>query len=213
MISEASIGGSALVAILRGVVPARVVEIGEVLYEAGIRIIEVPLNSPDPFASIAKLVARGRPDWTIGAGTVLNLDDVRRTHEAGGRLVVAPNLNADVIRGALQLAMQVMPGIATATEAFAAIDAGARQLKLFPAVTYGPRHLQALRAVLPSDVNVFPVGGIERQDIPRWLSVGAAGFGFGSELFRPQYPVAEVGRRGRVLMQALQEARARLGQR
>jgi 2-dehydro-3-deoxyphosphogalactonate aldolase len=212
MISEASIGGSALVAILRGVVPARVVEIGEVLYEAGIRIIEVPLNSPEPFASIAKLVARSRPDWTIGAGTVLNLDDVRRTHEAGGRLVVAPNLNADVIRGALQLAMQVMPGIATATEAFAAIDAGARQLKLFPAVTYGPRHLQALRAVLPSDVNVFPVGGIETRHIPRWLSVGAAGFGFGSELFRPQYPVAEVGRRGRVLVQALQEARARLGQ-
>jgi 2-dehydro-3-deoxyphosphogalactonate aldolase len=212
MISEASIGGSALVAILRGVVPARVVEIGEVLYEAGIRIIEVPLNSPEPFASIAKLVACGRPDWTIGAGTVLNLDDVRRTHEAGGRLVVAPNLNADVIRGALALAMEVMPGIATATEAFAAIDAGARQLKLFPAVTYGPRHLQALRAVLPSDVKVFPVGGIERQVIPSWLGVGAAGFGFGSELFRPDYSVADIGRRARDLVQALRPARAQLGQ-
>lgn len=212
MISEASMGESTLIAILRGVVPERVVEIGEVLYEAGIRNIEVPLNSPEPFASIAKLVACGRPDWIVGAGTVLNLDDVRRTHEAGGRLIVAPNLNADVIRGALQLAMQVMPGIATATEAFAAIDAGARQLKLFPAVTYGPRHLQALRAVLPSDVHVFPVGGIDRQDIPRWLSVGAAGFGFGSELFRPYYSVADIGQRARDLVQGLRQARAQLGQ-
>jgi 2-dehydro-3-deoxyphosphogalactonate aldolase len=212
MTFQASIEEHGLIAILRGVVPARVVEIGEVLYEAGIRIIEVPLNSPEPFASIAKLVACGRPDWTIGAGTVLNLDGVRRTHGAGGRLVVAPNLNAEVIRGALQLAMQVMPGIATATEAFAAIDAGARQLKLFPAVTYGPRHLQALRAVLPSDVKVFPVGGIESQDIPRWLSVGAAGFGFGSEIFRPDYSVADIGRRARDLVQALRQARAQLGQ-
>jgi 2-dehydro-3-deoxyphosphogalactonate aldolase len=212
MISDGPTGVSALVAILRGVVPERVVEIGDVLYEAGIRIIEVPLNSPEPFASIAKLVACSRPDWTIGAGTVLNLDDVRRTHEAGGRLIVAPNFNADVIRDALRLAMQVLPGIATATEAFAATDAGARQLKLFPAVTYGPRHLQALRAVLPSDVQVFPVGGIESQDIPRWLSVGAAGFGFGSELFRPDYSLADIGRRARDLVQALRQARAQLGQ-
>jgi 2-dehydro-3-deoxyphosphogalactonate aldolase len=193
-------------------VPEKVVEIGDVLYDAGIRIIEVPLNSPDPFASIAKLVACGRPDWTIGAGTVLNVDDVRRTNEAGGRLIVAPNCDATVIRCTLQLAMQVMPGIATATEAFAAIDAGARQLKLFPAATYGPRHLQALRAVLPSDVNVFPVGGVERQDIPHWLSVGAAGFGFGSELFRPDYSIADIGRRARDLVQALRQARVQLRQ-
>jgi 2-dehydro-3-deoxyphosphogalactonate aldolase len=212
MTNEAPIGETTLIAILRGVVPDRVAEIGDVLYEAGIRIIEVPLNSPDPFASIAQLVACGRPDLVIGAGTVLNIDDVRRTHEAGGRLVVAPNLNADVIRCALRLAMQVTPGIATATEAFAAIAAGARQLKLFPAVTYGPRHLQALRAVLPSNVEVFPVGGIERQDIPRWLSVGAAGFGFGSEIFRPDYSIADIGRRARDLMKALREARAQLGQ-
>ena len=212
MISEASIGEGALVAILRGIVPDRVVEIGDVLYDAGIRIIEVPLNSPAPFVSIAKLMACGRPDWTIGAGTVLNVDDVRRTHEAGGRLIVAPNLNPDVIHCALQLAMQVMPGIATATEAFDAIDAGARQLKLFPAVTYGPRHLQALRAVLPNDVNVFPVGGVERQDIPRWVGVGAAGFGFGSELFRPDYSVADIGRRARELVQAVRQARAEFHQ-
>jgi 2-dehydro-3-deoxyphosphogalactonate aldolase len=212
MASEPTVGHGSLIAILRGVVPENVVEIGNVLYEAGIRVIEVPLNSPDPFASIGKLVACGRPDWTIGAGTVLNIDDVRRTHEAGGRLVIAPNSSPDVIRCSLRLAMDVLPGIATATEAFEAIDAGARQLKLFPAASYGPRHLQALRAVLPIGVGVFPVGGIVTEDIPHWVGVGAAGFGFGSELFRPQYSVVEVGWRAKVLVQALQEARARLRQ-
>src|SRR6202161_1875415 len=128
MASEA-VGDGSLIAILRGVVPERVVEIGDVLYEAGIRIIEVPLNSPEPFASIAKLVACGRPDWTIGAGTVLTLDDVRRTHESGGRLVVAPNFNADVIRDALRLAMQVLPGISTGTGTFCGTQAGRGQLK------------------------------------------------------------------------------------
>jgi 2-dehydro-3-deoxyphosphogalactonate aldolase len=114
---------TSLVAILRGVTPARVVEIGDVLYDAGIRAIEVPLNSPDPMTSIAKLSAR-RSDWTIGAGTVLDADDVRRTHEAGGRLIVSPNCNPEVIRAALQLGMRALPGIATATEAFAAVGAG-----------------------------------------------------------------------------------------
>jgi 2-dehydro-3-deoxyphosphogalactonate aldolase len=209
MTSETSACDATLVAILRGVVPDRVVEIGNVLYDAGIRAIEVPLNSPAPFASIEKLAAC-RTDWTIGAGTVLNADDVRRTHDAGGRLVLAPNCDADVIRLALRLAMQVMPGIATATEAFNALGAGARQLKLFPAVTYGPRHLEALRAVLPGDVRVYPVGGIGASDIPRWLGAGAAGFGFGSELFRPGYSVAEIGRRAIDLVQALRDARAEL---
>jgi 2-dehydro-3-deoxyphosphogalactonate aldolase len=212
MMPETAGGDADLVAILRGVVPERVVEIGNVLYDAGIRTIEVPLNSPSPFASIAKLAAC-RSDWTIGAGTVLNADDVRRAHEAGGRLVLAPNCNADVIRCAIELAMQVMPGIATATEAFTALEAGTQQLKLFPAVTYGPRHLEALRAVLPADVGVFPVGGIGGQDIARWLAAGAAGFGFGSELFRPDYDVAEIGRRARELMQTLRNARAEIGRR
>jgi 2-dehydro-3-deoxyphosphogalactonate aldolase len=209
MTAEASAGETALVAILRGVAPERVVEIGNILYDAGLRTIEVPLNSPDPFTSIAKLAA-SRTDWIIGAGTVLNVGDVRRAREAGGRLIVAPNCNTEVIRCALQLAMQVMPGFATATEAFSAIDAGARQLKLFPAVTYGPRHLEALRAVLPGDVSVFPVGGIGGQDVLRWLQAGAAGFGFGSELFRPDYGVAEIGRRARDVVQALREARSQL---
>jgi len=204
---ESVVGESAIVAILRGVEPARVVEIADVLCAAGIRIIEVPLNSPDPFASIAALAAARGSDCLIGAGTVLDMDAVRRTHAAGGRLIVAPNSDPEVIRGALQMGLQVLPGIATATEAFSAIRAGATQLKLFPAATYGPRHLQALRAVLPAGVRVFPVGGIGAPEVPAWLSAGAAGFGFGSELFRPEYDLTEIERRARQLVQALQTAR------
>jgi 2-dehydro-3-deoxyphosphogalactonate aldolase len=213
MTSNASAGETAIVAILRGVAPEKVVAIADVLYAAGIRKIEVPLNSPEPFASIARLAALHRTDWLIGAGTVLNVDDVRRAHTAGGRLIVSPNCNTDVIRGALQLGMEVMPGIATATEAFGAIDAGATHIKLFPAATYGLRHLEALRAVLPTDVGVFPVGGVGAQDIAGWLSAGAAGFGFGSELFRPNYTLAEIEQRARRLVQVLQEARRQLDRR
>jgi len=195
-----------LVAILRGVVPERVVEVANVLYDAGIRMIEVPLNSPDPFASIAALAACQRADWTIGAGTVLTADDVRRTQDAGGRLVVAPNCDSNVIRCALQLGLQVLPGFATPTEAFLAIQAGAKQLKLFPAASYGPQHLQAVRAVLPRDVGVFPVGGIGAPNIAEWLAAGAAGFGFGSDLFRPDYDLAEIKRRAACLVQAVRDA-------
>jgi 2-dehydro-3-deoxyphosphogalactonate aldolase len=210
MKSEAASGESALVAILRGVLPNRVVAIGNALYEAGIRRIEVPLNSPDAFASITALADCRLPDLIVGAGTVLEVDQVRRTQDAGGRLIVSPNSHAEVIRCAVQLGLQVMPGFATATEAFDAIAAGARELKLFPAVTYGPRHLQALCAVLPINVHVFPVGGVSAQDIPGWLAAGAAGFGFGSELFRPDYSLAEVALRARALLQALHDARGRI---
>lgn len=207
MASGSSANNAALVAILRGVVPERVVGIGDVLYAAGFRMIEVPLNSPDPFASIAALAACNRPDWIVGAGTVLTVADVQRTQAAGGRLVVAPNCAPEVIRGAVQLGMQVMPGFATATEAFQAIQAGAQDLKLFPACTYGPRHLQALRAVLPTSVRVFPVGGIGVADIAAWLTAGAAGFGLGSELFRPEYELEEIAQRAADLVRAVREAR------
>jgi 2-dehydro-3-deoxyphosphogalactonate aldolase len=207
MTSDSTANSVALVAILRGVVPERIVKIGDVLYAAGFRIIEVPLNSPDPFASIAALAACNRPDWTVGAGTVLTVADVQRTQAAGGRLVVAPNCDPEVIRSAVQLGMQVMPGFATATEAFQAIQAGARDLKLFPACTYGPRHLQALRAVLPTSVRVFPVGGIGVGDISAWLTAGAAGFGLGSELFRPEYELEEIAQRAADLVRAVREVR------
>jgi 2-dehydro-3-deoxyphosphogalactonate aldolase len=144
----------------------------------------------------------------VSPGTVLTAVEVRRTREAGGRLIVAPNCNPAVIRDAVQLSMQVMPGVATATEVFTAIEAGARLLKLFPAVTYGPAHLKALCAVLRADVQVFPVGGVAVSDLPAWLAAGAAGFGFGSELFRPSYDISDIGRRARALVQALSGARA-----
>ena len=191
-----------LVAILRGLQPACAADTGRVLHAAGVRVIEVPLNSPDPFTSIASLVAQ-HEDCLIGAGTVLDEDDVKRTHAAGGRLIVAPNCNPDVIRSALDLGMEVMPGIATPTEAFAAIRAGATKLKLFPAATYGTQFLQALRAVLPAGIRMYPVGGVGAADVPGWLAAGAAGFGFGSELFRPEYDLPEVGRRASRLVQAL----------
>ena len=207
MTSDSTANSAALVAILRGVVPERILKIGDVLYAAGFRIIEVPLNSPDAFASIAALAACNRPDWIVGAGTVLTVADVQRTQAAGGRLVVAPNCDPEVIRSAIQLGMQVMPGFATATEAFQAIQAGAQDLKLFPACTYGPRHLQALRAVLPTSVRVFPVGGIGVGDIAAWLTAGAAGFGLGSELFRPEYELEEIAQRAADLVRAVREVR------
>ena len=197
-----------VVAILRGVQPARVIEVANVLFAAGIRFIEVPLNSPDPFTSIGKLVAARGSDCLIGSGTVLDVAAVRNTHAAGGRLIVAPNCDPEVIREGLRLGMTVLPGIATATEAFTAIRAGATHLKLFPAATYGPGHLRALRAVLPAGVSVWPVGGVGVGDIPGWLAAGASGFGFGSELFRPEYSSSDIEQRAQQLTHALRAARS-----
>ena len=209
MQSDPSAGEPGLIAILRGVVPERVLGVAEVLYAAGFRAIEVPLNSPEPFASIAALAGGVQHDCLVGAGTVLDAGDVRRTHAAGGRLVVAPNFDAAVVAEAIRMAMQVLPGIATATEGFAALRAGATQLKLFPASSYGPRHLQALRTVLPKGINILPVGGVAADQIPDWLAAGAAGFGFGSELFRPDYSLAEIARRAQLIVQAFRDARRR----
>jgi len=179
--------------------------VGAALAGAGFRTIEVPLNSPDPFDTI-KLLAAAHPDCLIGAGTVLEPAQVDRVHAAGGRLVVAPNCDTDVIRRGLDLGMRVLPGIATATEAFAALRAGATELKLFPASTYGAGHLRALKSVLPKHVKVFPVGGIGSQDIAEWLVSGADGLGFGGELFKPAYTLAELTKRAHELVQALRAA-------
>jgi 2-dehydro-3-deoxyphosphogalactonate aldolase len=207
MPADAASADLPIVAILRGLTPARAVEVASVLYRAGIRIIEVPLKSPDPFTSIARLAALQLADCLVGAGTVLSVQDVQRTHDAGGRLVVAPNCDTAVIRAALTLGMRAMPGVATATEAFQAIAAGASELKLFPAASYGPAHLQALKSVLPAAVRVLPVGGIGAPDIAAWLAVGAGGFGFGSDLFRAEYSLDEIDTRAQRLMRALAEAR------
>lgn len=211
MPAEVGIAGKdALVAILRGVDPERVRDVAGVIYAAGIRIIEVPLNSPQPFKSIAALSSGLAAYCLVGAGTVLNAEDVRRASEAGARLIVSPNFDADVVGAALELDMQVLPGVATATEAFNAIRAGAKRLKLFPASSFGPKHLQALRTVLPADAGMLAVGGVAAEHIADWLAAGAAGFGFGSELFRPDYALSEIERRAQLLVQTLREARQRL---
>jgi 2-dehydro-3-deoxyphosphogalactonate aldolase len=194
-----------LVAILRGVTPDRAAEIGAALVEAGFRTIEVPLNSPQPFESIG-LLARAHPDCLVGAGTVLTPAEVDRVHAAGGRLVVAPNCDGAMIRHALDLGMRVLPGIATATEAFEALRHGATELKLFPASTYGAGHLRALKSVLPKHVKIFAVGGVGSQDIAEWLESGADGFGFGGELFKPAYTLADIAVRAKGMVEGLRAA-------
>lgn len=194
-----------MVAILRGLTPERAPETGAALVAAGFRTMEVPLNSPEPFVTIEKLAGQ-HPDCLVGAGTVLTAAEVDRVHGAGGRLVVSPNCDGHVIRRALELGLRVLPGIATATEAFTALREGASELKLFPAATYGPGHLRALKSVLPKHVKVYPVGGIGSQDIAEWLVSGADGFGFGGELFKPAYTLAELTRRAQELMRSLREA-------
>ena len=195
-----------LVAILRGLTPERAPEVGAALVGAGFRTIEVPLNSPEPFETIKLLSRQHGASCLIGAGTVITTADVDRVHAAGGRLVVSPNCDGDVIRHALGLGLRVLPGIATATEAFNAVRHGATELKLFPASTYGVGHLKALKSVLPKNVKIYPVGGIGSQDIATWLASGADGFGFGGELFKPAYTLAELTKRSQELHEALRAA-------
>jgi 2-dehydro-3-deoxyphosphogalactonate aldolase len=196
-------GLASIVAILRGVTPERAVAVGCVIFEAGISAIEVPLNSPQPFDSIAKLSSALGASCLCGAGTVLDPADVRRAHDAGARLIVAPNTNGDVIAAAAERRMIAMPGFATATEAFVGIDAGAAHLKLFPAASYGAGHLKALKAVLPKHVGIYAVGGVGADDVERWISAGAAGFGFGSELFKPDYTDTDIAARAKRLVESV----------
>ena len=186
-----------LVAIIRGVTPGEVEAIGEALIEAGIRIIEVPLNSPDPFDSIARLVRSAGSVATIGAGTVLDQADVRRVAEVGGELIVSPNVDAEVIGATSGAGLVSSPGYFTPSEAFAALKAGAHALKLFPAEAAGPNVLKAQLAVLPKTVPVLVVGGVTPDNMRGYLDVGAAGFGLGSGLYRPGLSPSEVRERGR----------------
>lgn len=173
-----------IVAILRGITPEEACDIGRVLYDSGMRCIEVPLNSPSPFDSIRILADELPADCLVGAGTVLSAEDVRKVKDAGGRLIVTPNTFEDVIRMALDLNLDIAPGFATPSEAFDAIRLGVKFLKLFPASTYGSGHLRALLAVLPKDVRVLAVGGIGVKDFVEWREAGVAGFGIGSEFYR-----------------------------
>lgn len=191
-----------IIAILRGVRPAEVVDIATALLEAGIRGIEVPLNSPEPFESLRRLSAAVGAKCVCGAGTVLEPSDVDRVRDAGGSLVVSPNVDVRVIERSLELGLTPVPGFATATEAFTAVKAGARQLKLFPAATYGVQHVAALRAVLPTSIAVFAVGGVGAAAIGQWLRAGVAGFGIGGELYRPGHDARVVAERAAALVAA-----------
>jgi 2-dehydro-3-deoxyphosphogalactonate aldolase len=195
-----------LVAILRGVTPARVEGVAAALFEAGIRAIEVPLNSPEPFKSIEILAKTYGDRCLTGAGTVLDIANVDRVADVGGKLLVTPNTNPAVIARGVEKKMVVMPGFYTPSEAFAAIAAGARALKLFPASTGGIGHLKALLAVLPKDVPVYAVGGVGAGNMKEWRQAGAAGFGMGSDLFKPDFSDAEIATRAQQSVAAFKAA-------
>ncbi|MES2783844.1 MAG: 2-dehydro-3-deoxy-6-phosphogalactonate aldolase [Pseudomonadota bacterium] len=190
---EAAVSALPLVAILRGIAPAEAIAVGTSLVESGWHIIEVPLNSPSPLDSIDAM-AKAWPDALIGAGTVVDVAQVRDVHAAGARLVVSPNFNADVVSESVGLGMVCLPGVATATEAFAALAAGASGLKLFPAEMISPAAVKALRAVLPPPVRLFPVGGIHTANMRSYREAGASGFGIGSALYKPGRAAEEVRR-------------------
>jgi 2-dehydro-3-deoxyphosphogalactonate aldolase len=189
-----------LVAILRGIQPDEVIAVGNTLTNAGFRILEVPLNSPQPMDRIRRL---GDPRGEqIGAGTVMTSAQVGDVAAAGGRLVVMPHADVSVIRAAKAAGLVCVPGVATPTEAFAALAAGADGLKLFPAEQASPQVLKAWRAVLPTAVAVLPVGGITPDTMAPWLAAGASGFGIGSALYAPGIEIDEVERRARAFAQA-----------
>jgi 2-dehydro-3-deoxyphosphogalactonate aldolase len=196
------------VAILRGVGPGEVEEIGAALVDEGFGIIEVPLNSPEPIESIRRLAARFGDRALVGAGTVLRREDVIAVSQAGARLVVMPNGEREIVEHAKSLGLLAMPGFATPTEAFAMLRAGADALKLFPAEGASPAVLGALRAVLPPGTLVLPVGGIHAANFGPWRAAGAAGFGIGSALYKPGMKPEAVKQRAKELMQAFEAGRS-----
>ena len=197
-----------LVAILRGIHPDEVVAVCEILFDKGFRTLEVPLNSPEPLQSIERLAKRFGNAAMVGAGTVLSAAAVRDVAAAGGRLVVMPHSDAAVIGAAKQAGCVCLPGVATVTEAFAALAAGADALKLFPAEQLLPDVLKAWRAVLPADCRLLPVGGITPQRMAGYLQAGASGFGIGSALYKPGKPLADIGRDAAAFMSAWNAPRA-----
>jgi 2-dehydro-3-deoxyphosphogalactonate aldolase len=180
-----------LIAIIRGVTPDEADAIGDAIYESGIRIVEVPLNSPDPLKSIERLAKRLGEQMLVGGGTVLTPDDVRRVRDAGGRIIISPSTNPDVIAATAAEGMISGPGYFTPSEAFAALGAGATALKLFPAEGASPEVLKAHLAVLPKDVPVLAVGGITPANMQPWIDAGAAGFGLGGGLYKAGQSAAE----------------------
>ncbi|MBX3598359.1 MAG: 2-dehydro-3-deoxy-6-phosphogalactonate aldolase [Rhizobiaceae bacterium] len=191
-----------IIAILRGLSPDAAVEYGKALFDAGIEAIEVPLNSPDPFLSIERLVAALPKSALLGAGTVLTPAQVDRLHEAGGTLLVSPNIDASVMSRAAEHRMVTMPGVFTPTEALQALALGASALKFFPAIALGAKGISAIKAVLPADAIVGAVGGVSEKDFAEYAQVGVKAFGLGSSLFTPSLTVSDVAERAKAAVAA-----------
>jgi len=204
---RAHLGECPLVAIIRGVTPAEVDGVGGALLDAGFRIIEVPLNSPDPLASIERLAKLAGDRATIGAGTVLTAADVRRVADVGGQIIVSPNTNPEVIGATAQAGLASAPGYFTPSEAFTALAAGAHALKLFPAEAADPAVVKAQLAVLPRDIPLIVVGGIRTDNMRPFVEAGAAGFGLGSSLYKPGMAADEVALNARAFVGAVAELR------
>ena len=188
--------GRGLVAILRGLRPEEALDVGHAVYEAGIEAIEVPLNSPDPFRSI-EMLAKALPAALVGGGTVVRGEDVDRLNDAGGRLLVSPNIDAEVMGRAAAHRMVTMPGVFTPTDALLALRLGASALKFFPASVLGPGGIAAIRAVLPAQTQVGVVGGVSETDFDAYAKVGVQLFGLGSSLYKPGMSAGQVGERAR----------------
>lgn len=198
-----------LIAILRGLVPARAAATGRVLADAGFKVIEVPLNRAGALDAIAAVRSAVGDDVIVGAGTVLTADDARAAKAAGAELLVAPNLDAAMMAEGRALGCGLLPGVMTPSEAFAALSLGAHGLKLFPAEVIGPQGLKALRAVLPGGTLVYPVGGVDADSLEAWYDAGADGFGTGSSLFKPEFSDDEIGLRALSLIEAWQRIKER----
>ena len=195
-------GAPPIAAILRGIRPDEALDVAAVLVEAGIRILEVPFNSPDPLDSIGAMQRAFGDVAMIGGGTVLSVEAVEALHGVGGRIMVTPNTDPAVIARGAELGLELLPGFMTPSEAFAAIKAGARRIKLFPAARLGPAYVKAVKDVLPKHVGVWAVGGTGADTIGQWLAGGCEGIGVGGALYRPGDDAATVGQRGRELVDA-----------
>jgi 2-dehydro-3-deoxyphosphogalactonate aldolase len=196
-----------IIAILRGVTPSDANAVCDVLVAAGITIIEIPLNSPEPLVSIANAAKSFAGRAEIGAGTVLSVEDAVSVHQAGGQLIVSPDTNEDVIRRTRELGMASYPGVFTPSDAFRAIRAGATGLKFFPAEVLGPAGIKAMRAVLPKDLPLYAVGGANPDNFREYFAAGCVGFGLGSYIFKPGMPLSEIESRARSAVLAYDEGR------
>ncbi|WP_170519783.1 2-dehydro-3-deoxy-6-phosphogalactonate aldolase [Ruegeria atlantica] len=201
----AALAENPLIAILRGLAPENARPVSDVLFDAGFRIIEVPLNSPNPLESIGQIAVKHGAQTIVGAGTVLTVDQVAAVADAGGRIIVSPNMNPDVGRAAVARGLYWCPGVMTPSEAFTALDIGASVLKFFPAEVVPPAAIAAMRAVLPADAVVAAVGGITPDTMASYHAAGVDGYGLGSALFKPSYTLDDIGRRARAFTSVLEE--------